>query len=110
MFEIKPDVRVEPLLAEIARDPRVQWAGIKAETEWSWDRNRRAEGIEYRRAATLEIQANTTGHGAGGRGIPAADRYGVARLLITDGDLVTHVELVHGAPYGLVDLVAKAIG
>lgn len=108
MQAVHRDLHVESMIDAIRADDRVDLVIVKLETIYTWSRQRLTDGIESGRSGVLQIKANTSAHGAGGRGVAASETYEVARLLVTDG-LVTHIELVHSAPYGLVRLVEAAV-
>jgi hypothetical protein len=103
-------VHVDELLEAVRRDPRVEQVSVTQKQSWSWVRGKTGDGRLYSSSASIEIQPNIVGHGAGGRGISAGSGpLTVARVEIDNG-LITECELVHGQAYGLVRLVADALG
>lgn len=108
-------VHPEELLDALRRDPRVEQVVVRRETQWRWTRAARGtagDGHERVAEATVGILPNTHAHGAGGRGIAAGVREPivVARIGFDADGLINACELIHSQQYGLVRLVADALG
>lgn len=104
-------VAPEELIAAIRRDRRVEQVRVIRMQRWTWDRRRNGDGQELHEEGEVLVQANTEEHGAGGRGISAgSDLHLVARVGFTDDGLIGACELIHSQQYGLVRLVADALG
>lgn len=102
MIQLEPGVGVESLIDELSRNPGVEEVHVREETHWTWTRvnvDPDDEGVRYGRSCVLSIVGPFT----------EGQEVEVARVLL-DRHVINHIALNRSKPFGLVEVVAKALG